>query len=160
MSAPTTARSPGILLSTMLMNERETDVMSLGDLVFKCTMIEHEIEVLRAEMWAQGGIISGTHWFSSEDNLMSLIMSLHPRGNGLAAFSDDSSLFYHNEELGVSTDWLPVALTGIICCHLGRDTPKICGNFRIARGGGQFVCACNQRQSGGDSVLWLVNTRR
>ena len=53
-------------------------MMSLGDLVFKCTTLENEIDVIRAEIWVQGGSVFGTHRFASEDAPMSLIVKLHP----------------------------------------------------------------------------------
>ena len=102
--APPSARSPGIFLSTMLIDGEGTEVMSIGDLMFKCTTLGNEIEAMRTEIWAQGGIVFGTHRFASEDALMRLIMKLHLRENGLAAFSDASSSFCHDEELGTLTD--------------------------------------------------------
>ena len=57
--------------------------MSLGDLLFKCATLENDIEVMRAEIRAQGGIVFGTTRFATEDALMSLIMKLHLRESGL-----------------------------------------------------------------------------
>ena len=103
-SAPLSARSPGILLSTMLIDGEGAEVTSLGDLMFKCITLENEIEVMRAEILAQGGKAFGTHRFASKDALLRLIMKLHKKGSGLAAFSDASSLFCHDKKLNTSTN--------------------------------------------------------
>ena len=72
--------------------------------MFKCTTLENEVEIMRAEILAKEGVVFGTHRFASEDALMWLIMKLHPKGGGLAAFSDAFSLFCRDEELSTSTD--------------------------------------------------------
>ena len=79
-------------------------MMGIGDLLFKCTTLENEIEVMCVEIRAQGGIVFGTHRFASEDAPMSLIMKLNLMESGLAAFSDASSSFCHDKELGMLTD--------------------------------------------------------
>ena len=124
--------------------------MSLGALLFKCATLENDIEVMRTEILAQGGLVFGTHRFASKDALMRLIMKLHPKGSRLAAFSDTSSLFCHGKELNTSTDphrmlrrlgVYSVLLTETISCHLGSDTPQKWRDHKVARGGGQIVCA-------------------
>ena len=37
--------------------------MSLRELMFKCTTLENEVEIMRAEILAEGGVVFGTHRF-------------------------------------------------------------------------------------------------
>ena len=105
--APSTARSlrsPGLLPSTMRIADEGVEAMNLMKLMFKCTTLENRVEITHAEILAQGGVVFDTPRFASKEALMRLIMKLHPKGSGLAAFSDASSLFCHDKELSTSSD--------------------------------------------------------
>ena len=91
-------------MSRLLIDKNGVVVMSIRELMFKCTTLENEIELMQAEILADGGVVYGTHRFPSEDALMRLIMKLNPKRRSLAAFSDASSLFSHDKELSISTD--------------------------------------------------------
>ena len=60
--------------------------------------------MLRASICVQGGVVFGTHQFPLKEALSSLVMETYPKGTGLTAFSDASSLFCHDKELGVASD--------------------------------------------------------
>ena len=137
--------------------------MSLGDLLFKCATLENDIEVMRAEIRAQGGIVFGTNRFATEDALMSLIMKLHPRGSGRVAFSDASSLFFYDKELNTLTD--PHKMLSRLGVSSGIDRnymmtfgqqypPKICRDCKVFRGG---VCASiNSKVAGSQCFGWCT----
>ena len=59
---------------------------------------------MQASIRAQGGVVFGIHQFPSEEALTSLVMKTHPKGTGLAAFCDASSLFCHDNEIGHASD--------------------------------------------------------
>jgi hypothetical protein len=97
------ARS-GLHLNTMLIDDDGADMMTLRDLAFKLTTLENQMKTMQESFESEGGVVFGTHRFASEEALMRLIMKLHPKGDGLAAFSDASSIFCHDKELSSSSD--------------------------------------------------------
>ena len=46
LSKPPSAPGSGILISTMLIDDEGVEVMSLRELMFKCTTLENEVELM------------------------------------------------------------------------------------------------------------------
>ena len=62
-------------MTIMLVDNDGSDVMMLGDLVFKCKMLENRITTLWVGVSAQGDFVFGTHTFASRKVLMALVCS-------------------------------------------------------------------------------------
>ena len=62
-------------MTIMLVDNDGSDVMMLGDLVFKCKMLENRITTLRVGVSAQGDFVFGTHTFASKKALLVLVCS-------------------------------------------------------------------------------------
>ena len=65
---------------TMLLDADCADVISLGQLLYKCTTLKNQVGMLHASIHAQGGVVFGTHQFSLEEALTSLVMKTYPKG--------------------------------------------------------------------------------
>ena len=51
----------GIPMSTMLIDVDDTEVISLGKLMYKCAALENQVEMLRASICVQGGVTFVPH---------------------------------------------------------------------------------------------------
>ena len=60
-------------MTIMLVENDGSDMMTLGDLVFKYKMLENKITTLPVGVSAQGSIVFGTHTFTSKKVLVALV---------------------------------------------------------------------------------------
>ncbi len=96
---PTRITAPlRIPLSSVLVDEHDLDVITFGQLLQETRDNKTQLESLKADIVAQGGIVIGNYSYATEEALRSVILAELPGENAVAAFPDPCTLFAHDKE--------------------------------------------------------------
>ena len=104
--------SPGLTMSTPIFDDNGIHVSTLGRVMqenvdLKCAndQLKDRIEMLAADVTAQGGVILGRFTFTSELHLLALCMKECPNGEAFSAFVDPMVVFCHDAAYTPLTGW-------------------------------------------------------
>ena len=104
--------SPGLTMSMPIFDDNGVHVSTLGrvmqeivDLKRANDQLKDRIEMLAADVTAQGGVILGRFTFTSELHLLALCMKECPNGEANSAFVDPMVVFCHDAAYTPLTGW-------------------------------------------------------
>jgi hypothetical protein len=105
-------KSPGLTMSTPIFNDNGVHVSTLGsvmqenvDLKRANDQLKDRIEMLAADITAQGGVVLGRFIFTSELQLLALCLKECPNGEAFFAFVDPMVVFCHDAAYTPLTGW-------------------------------------------------------
>ena len=103
---------PGLIMSTPIFDNNGVHVSTLSrvmqenvDLKRANDQLKDRIEMLDADVTAQGGVVLGHFTFTSELQLLALCMKECPNGEAFSAFVDPMVVFCHDAAYSPLTGW-------------------------------------------------------
>ena len=103
---------PGLTMSTPIFDDNGVHVSTLGrvmqenvDLKRANDQLKDRIEMLAADVTAQGGVVLGRFTFTSKLQLLALCMKECPNGEAFSAFLDPMVVFCHDVAYTPLTGW-------------------------------------------------------
>ena len=111
-TAAVRSNSGGVTMSTMISDATGSHVISIGDLCAGLaelrasnTALEARLAGLSSDLASQGGIVMDTLLFTSEAQILELVMKECPSGDAFEVFTDVCSLPCYDSSYDPATNW-------------------------------------------------------